>query len=110
MTARQFAGIVEAVLLVQKEESNMLTVGDKFPQFKVKAACGITNDDLKELTNESFQGKWKVFFFYPKDFTFVCPTEIVEFDRALPEFASRNAAVIGGSALAVCIRGSSTQT
>lgn len=76
----------------------MLTVGDNFPQFKVKAACGVTNDDLKELTNDSFKGKWKVFFFYPKDFTFVCPTEIVEFDRAMPEFESRNATVIGGSA------------
>lgn len=76
----------------------MITVGEKFPQFKVKAACGATNDDIKEFTNDSFSGKWKVFFFYPKDFTFVCPTEIVEFDKAGKEFGDRDAVVIGGSA------------
>ena len=76
----------------------MLTVGDKFPEFKVKVACGATIDDLKEFTNDSFKGKWKIFFFYPKDFTFVCPTEIVEFDNAGKEFAARGAVVIGGSA------------
>lgn len=76
----------------------MLTVGEKFPQFRVKAATGATNDDIKEFTNASFQGKWKVFFFYPKDFTFVCPTEIVEFDKARKDFESRNAVLIGGSA------------
>jgi alkyl hydroperoxide reductase subunit AhpC len=72
----------------------MITVGDKFPQFKVQACNGLTNDDLTTYTNESFNGKWKVFFFYPKDFTFVCPTEIVEFSKNAEEFAI----VLGGSA------------
>ena len=76
----------------------MLTVGDKFPQYTVKACTGNTNDDLTEYTNASFDGKWKVFFFYPKDFTFVCPTEIVEFGKNKEEFEDRDAVVLGGSA------------
>lgn len=76
----------------------MITVGDAFPQFKVKACNGLTNDDFINLTNDSYKGKWKVFFFYPKDFTFVCPTEIVEFSKNVDEFADRDAVVIGGSA------------
>lgn len=76
----------------------MITVGEPFPQFKVKACTGLTIDTLTEFTSESFSGKWKVFFFYPKDFTFVCPTEIVEFSNNAEEFADRDAVVIGGSA------------
>jgi peroxiredoxin (alkyl hydroperoxide reductase subunit C) len=76
----------------------MITVGENFPQFKVKACNGLTNDDLTEFTNESFDGKWQVFFFYPKDFTFVCPTEIVEFSKNVEEFEDRDTVVIGGSA------------
>ncbi len=76
----------------------MITVGDKFPEFKVKACNGLTNDDLIDLTDKSFEGKWKVFFFYPKDFTFVCPTEIVEFNKSVEEFEDRDTVVLGGSA------------
>ena len=85
-------------LLTSKETSKMITVGEPFPQFKVKACNGLTNDDLTEFTNDSFDGKWKVFFFYPKDFTFICPTEIVEFSNNVEEFADRDTIVIGGSA------------
>ena len=49
------------------------------------------------MTQESFAGKWKIIFFYPKDFTFVCPTEIVEFAKLNEEFADRDAVVLGGS-------------
>lgn len=49
------------------------------------------------ITQNSFQGKWKVLFFYPKDFTFVCPTEIVEFAKLNGEFNDRDAVVLGGS-------------
>lgn len=76
----------------------MITIGEQFPPFKVKACNGLTNNDLTELTHESFDGKWKVFFFYPKDFTFVCPTEIVEFSNHVDEFTDRDTVVIGGSA------------
>jgi lipoyl-dependent peroxiredoxin subunit C len=76
----------------------MLTVGDKFPQFSLKAAV---SEDLstafETVTNASYPGKWTVVFFWPKDFTFVCPTEIAEFGRKNGEFADRDAQVLGAS-------------
>ena len=75
----------------------MLTVGDSFPEFASKACVGNTPDDLITVDNASDGDKWKVFFFYPKDFTFVCPTEIAEFGRRYQEFLDRDAVVYGGS-------------
>ena len=49
------------------------------------------------MSNESNPGKWKVVFFYPKDFTFVCPTEIAEFGRLNGDFNDRDAVVYGAS-------------
>ncbi len=58
----------------------MLTVGDRFPEFELQA---VVSTDLKSafrpLSNTSAGGKWQVVFFWPKDFTFVCPTEIAAF-------------------------------
>lgn len=76
----------------------MLTVGDRFPAFNMTAVTSTNASDAFEtITDESYSGKWKVVFFYPKDFTFVCPTEIAEFSRLSPEFADRDAQVMGGS-------------
>jgi peroxiredoxin (alkyl hydroperoxide reductase subunit C) len=76
----------------------MLGVGDKFPEFKVKATVSTDkNNAFKDLTNESYAGKWKIYFFWPKDFTFVCPTEIAGFGKLNSQFADRDAQVIGGS-------------
>ena len=76
----------------------MLTVGDKFPDFKVTANVGREKGkEFKSVTNQDFGGKWIVFYAYPKDFTFVCPTEIVEFGKYTQDFADRDAVVIGGS-------------
>lgn len=76
----------------------MLTVGDKFPAFDLTATV---STDLKsafaQITDRSDAGKWKVFFFWPKDFTFVCPTEIVAFAKLHSEFTDRDAVVYGGS-------------
>jgi peroxiredoxin (alkyl hydroperoxide reductase subunit C) len=76
----------------------MLTVGEKFPAFEVTAVVDL---DLKKafqpISDASYPGKWKVYFFWPKDFTFVCPTEIAAFGKLNPEFASRDAQVLGGS-------------
>jgi peroxiredoxin (alkyl hydroperoxide reductase subunit C) len=55
------------------------------------------DDSFAELKFSSYRGKYVVLFFYPLDFTFVCPTEIVAFDKAIKEFEKRNAAVIGVS-------------
>ena len=76
----------------------MLTVGDKLPEFSLQAVVG---NDLSnafvEVTDKSYAGKWKVIFFYPKDFTFICPTEIAEFGKLNAEFEQRNAQVLGAS-------------
>lgn len=75
----------------------MLTVGDRFPNYSVQACVGTGKDDTKQLTNADFEGKWVVYFFYPKDFTFVCPTEIAEFNKQLSAFRERDTEVVGGS-------------
>ncbi len=76
----------------------MLTVGKRFPKFKLKAT--VSNDistAFTEVTDTSHPGKWLVVFFWPKDFTFVCPTEIAEFGKLTPDFADRDAQVLGAS-------------
>lgn len=75
----------------------MLTVGQKFPPYQVKACVGNNNEDIVELNNGSNPGKWKLFIFYPKDFTFVCPTELVEFGKKVRDFADRDTVLLGGS-------------
>ena len=82
----------------------MLGVGEKLPDFKVTGVKPGFNaheengaSAFEKITEKSFPGKWKVIFFYPKDFTFVCPTEIAEFARLASEFEDRDAVVLGGS-------------
>ena len=76
----------------------MLTIGDKFPAFDLKAV--VSTDPKKALTqinDKSDEGTWKVVFFWPKDFTFVCPTEIAAFGKLNSEFNDRDAVVYGVS-------------
>jgi peroxiredoxin (alkyl hydroperoxide reductase subunit C) len=82
----------------------MLSVGEKLPEFKVVGVKPKFNHHeengvsaFETVTQDSFEGKWKVIFFYPKDFTFVCPTEIVAFASLNREFEDRDAVVLGGS-------------
>jgi lipoyl-dependent peroxiredoxin subunit C len=76
----------------------MLTVGDKLPEFKVHAVVSTTpGKEFEQLTHESHPGKWRVVFFWPMDFTFVCPTEIAEFGRMDKEFTARDAQILGVS-------------
>ena len=82
----------------------MIGVGHQLPQFKVVGVKpGFMRHEengqsaFETLTPESFAGQWKIIFFYPKDFTFVCPTEIAEFARLNPQFAERDTVVMGGS-------------
>ena len=65
------------------------------PKFMIHTQNG--ESAFQEINQDSFEGKWKVIFYYPKDFTFVCPTEIVEFAKLNEEFADRDAVVMGGS-------------
>jgi len=76
----------------------MLTIGDTFPAFTAKAVVGLERGkEFATLSNDSFAGKWKVYFFWPKDFTFVCPTEIAAFGKLDREFADRDAQLLGVS-------------
>ena len=76
----------------------MLTVGDKFPSFDLTAVVDIDPAKAFErITDQSNKGKWKIVFFWPKDFTFVCPTEIAAFGKLNREFNDRDAVVYGVS-------------
>lgn len=76
----------------------MLGIGDKFPEFKLKATVSTdTKKAFAEITDQDYPGKWKIYFFWPKDFTFVCPTEIAGFARFHREFIDRDAVVLGAS-------------
>jgi alkyl hydroperoxide reductase subunit AhpC len=76
----------------------MLSIGQKFPAYSL---TGVVSNDLakgfKPFTNDSFAGKWQVVFFWPKDFTFVCPTEIAAFGKLDKEFLARDAQLLGVS-------------
>src|SRR5213595_81984 len=80
----------------------MKTVGEKLDAFSVQAAKpGFNNHEengvsaFETITEASFPGKWKIIYFYPKDFTFVCPTEIVEFAKLNGDFAERDVLLRG---------------
>ena len=76
----------------------MINPGAKFPEFKTVACIGIEADkEFKTISSGDYPGKWLVLYTYPKDFTFVCPTEIVEFDNNLAAFTEKNAVLLGGS-------------
>lgn len=76
----------------------MLTVGDKLDSFVVTGVKpGQPDDAFFDITEKSFPGKWKVIVYYPKDFTFVCPTEIVAYDKLSKDFEDRDAVLLTGS-------------
>jgi peroxiredoxin (alkyl hydroperoxide reductase subunit C) len=78
----------------------MKTVGYKLKPFAVTGVKpgALSGDDAFEtITEKSFEGKWKIIVFYPKDFTFVCPTEIVAYDKLVDDFNDRDAVLMIGS-------------
>jgi alkyl hydroperoxide reductase subunit AhpC len=76
----------------------MLTIGDKFPSFSLK---GVKSNEIKnafsQFTEITAVNKWQIMFFYPKDFTFVCPTELIAFNNLKTEFTNRNTEIYGVS-------------
>lgn len=74
----------------------MLSIGDQFPQYSLKSVSS-TDGQFPVRTNASSNGRWQIYVFWPKDFTFVCPTEIVGFDGLVSEFSDREADLIGAS-------------
>lgn len=83
----------------------LLTVGQKFPvHFSMQAVKPFFNEPEENgesafinVNSSSFGGKWRIFYFYPKDFTFVCPTEIFAFGQLKEEFDKRDTVLLGGS-------------
>ena len=76
----------------------MLTIGDKFPSFRLQSVVSTEKGkEFKEISDTDYAKKWKVVFFWPKDFTFVCPTEIAEFGKKNRDFLDRDAQVLGVS-------------
>jgi alkyl hydroperoxide reductase subunit AhpC len=76
----------------------MLGVGEQFPAFSLQATVSLEKGKtFQTITNQDHQGKWKLYFFWPKDFTFVCPTEIAAFGKLNHEFQDRDTQVLGGS-------------
>lgn len=76
----------------------MLKIGEPFPQFSIK---GVISDKMEEafidVNSNTYSNKWKIYFFWPKDFTFVCPTEIIEFGRLNKDFTERDTQILGVS-------------
>jgi peroxiredoxin (alkyl hydroperoxide reductase subunit C) len=82
----------------------MKTIGQKVEAFSVVGVKpGFNHHEengvsaFETLTEQSFAGKWKVIYFWPKDFTFVCPTEIVGFNKLAKQFEERDTVLLGGS-------------
>ena len=76
----------------------MLTIGDKFPSFKLQAVTSREKGkEFSEIGDDTYPGKWLVVFFWPMDFTFICPTEIAAFGKKAGDFADRDAQVLGVS-------------
>jgi peroxiredoxin (alkyl hydroperoxide reductase subunit C) len=84
--------------LTNKDTPIMPRVGQALPAFSLKAAVSSDlSNAFQTISNTSYPGKWLVLFFWPMDFTFVCPTEIAEFGKMNREFADRDAQVLGAS-------------
>ncbi|WP_186648845.1 peroxiredoxin [Fluviispira vulneris] len=78
--------------------SRILSISQPFPNFSVPAVVSLEQGkEFITLNNDSIKGKWSVFFFWPLDFTFVCPTEIAEFNKAIKQFHDRDCELYGAS-------------
>ena len=74
----------------------MLSIGDKFPDYSLQACVSLEKGkEFATLSGASHPGKWRVVFFWPMDFTFICPTEIAAFGKKNNDFADRDAVVLG---------------
>lgn len=82
-----------ALAIIQQSDSKPL-VGQVAPQFKAQA---YEDGKMKDISLSDYKGKWIVLFFYPLDFTFVCPTEILEFSKRAEEFKKKNAQILSVS-------------
>lgn len=78
--------------------SRLLSIGEKFPNFSLQAVVSTEKgQEFRKINSDDIEGKWSVIFFWPLDFTFVCPTEIAEFNKELKSFHDRETEVYGAS-------------
>ncbi len=76
----------------------MLGIGQKFPNFSMQACVSLEKGkEFKAVSNADMKGSWSVVFFWPLDFTFVCPTELAEFSKEMKNFKARDTKVFGVS-------------
>lgn len=79
---------------IKNEEKNLLQVREEAPDFTLE---GVEGGNFKKYSLKDYRGKWVVLYFYPQDFTFICPTEITAISRHFAEFEKLNAQVMGCS-------------
>lgn len=72
----------------------MVQVGQKAPDFEL---TGVVDGEFNQVKLSDYRGKWVVFFFWPLDFTFICPTEITAFSKRVDDFREAGAEIIGAS-------------
>lgn len=78
--------------------SRLANIQEQFPEFKVKGVVSLDKGkEFREFTTADMKGKWNVVFFWPMDFTFVCPTEIAEFNNAYKDLQDRETQILGVS-------------
>jgi alkyl hydroperoxide reductase subunit AhpC len=77
---------------------NFVIVGSRFPEFDKKSVVAMEQGkEFKNISSKDIEGKWAVMFWWPKDFTFVCPTEIAEFNKNYSNFTDRDTLLLGAS-------------
>ena len=80
-----------------------ISVGQKLPEFNLTATADLPFADINidnvfiNINQDTYRGKWLVLFFYPKDFTFICPTELAAFGELNREFMDRDTQLLAGS-------------
>jgi lipoyl-dependent peroxiredoxin subunit C len=78
--------------------NSFISVGSKFPEFIKKSVVSLERGkEFKDISNKDMEGKWTVMFWWPKDFTFICPTEIAEFNKNYGNFTDRDTLLLGAS-------------
>ncbi len=87
LMAQHHKGIIRPI-------SELAKIGEPAPSFTLDA---VVDKEFKKVSLADYQGKWVVLFFYPADFTFVCPTEITGFNKAIDRFTELNAQLLGAS-------------
>ena len=81
------------------QPQRMLGIGEQFPEFNLRACISLDpGKEFASISNKDFKGSWAVLFFWPLDFTFVCPTEIAEFNKGVKDFQNRETKLFGLSA------------